>query len=277
MMGDKSITEIAIITDIVFELPALSQTCLKIESPVIFQKFKSLVTVAIIRSNAILKRFVRDFKKVMRSWRKITSLLNYLFDKLVKKLLWIIRCLLNCVFVKKKFLSFQIHLHFRGQKAMGNFQGTITQWQISQESNPENLVLDCIIFLLLSIIILFRKEILCTHKGSNTQMSYLERFRLLVPLLASDHGTLTGYRTGLSSLLSRNWFIFSRGDEPSRIAILDHARGAGVQVMSNVAKGFLQVSQRPSPLLISLWALEISSSFYVVYKSQQNKRSHIFP
>ena len=277
MMGDKSITEIAIITDIVFELPALSQTCLKIESPVIFQKFKSLVTVAIIRSNATLKRFVRDFKKVMRSWRKITSLLNYLFDKLVKKLLWIIRCLLNCVFVKKKFLSFQIHLHFRGQKAMGNFQGMITRWQISQESNPENLVLDCIIFLLLSIIILLRKEILCTHKGSNTQMSCLERFCLLVPLLASDHGTLTGYRTGLSSLLSRNWFIFSRGDEPSRIAILDHARGAGVQVMSNVAKGFLQVSQRPSPLLISLWALEISSSFYVVYKSQQNKRSHIFP
>lgn len=134
MMGDKSITEIAIITDIVFELPALSQTCLKIESPVIFQKFKSLVTVAIIRSNAILKRFVRDFKKVMRSWRQITSLLNYLFDKLVKKLLWIIRCLLNCVFVKKKFLSFQIHLHFRGEKAMGNFQGMITRWQISQES-----------------------------------------------------------------------------------------------------------------------------------------------
>ena len=160
---------------------------------------------------------------------------------------------------------------------MGNFQGMITQWQISQESNPENLVLDCIIFLLLSIIILLRKEILCTHKGSNTQMSYLERFCLLVPLVASDHGTLTGYRTGLSSLLSRNWFIFSRDDEPSRIAILDHSRGAGVQVMSNVAKGFLQVSQRPSPLLISLWALEISSSFYVVYKSQQNKRSHIFP
>lgn len=67
MMRDKIITEIAIIIDIVFEFPALSQTCLKIESPVIFQKFKSLVTVAIIRSNAILKRFVRDFKKVMRS------------------------------------------------------------------------------------------------------------------------------------------------------------------------------------------------------------------
>ena len=277
MMGDKIITEIATIIDIVFEFPALSQTCLKIESPVIFQKFKSLVTVAILRSTAILKRFVRDFKNVMRSWQRITSLLNYLFNKLVKKLLWIIRCLLNCVFVKKKFLSFQIHLHFRGQKAMGNFQGMITQRQISQESNPENLVLDCIIFLLLSIIILFRKEILCTQKGSNTQMSYLERFCLLVPLLASDHGTLTGYHTGMSSLLYRNWFIFSRGDEPSRITVLHHARGAGVQVMSNVAKGFLQVSQRPSPLLISLWALEISSSFYVVYKSQQNKRSHIFP
>ena len=160
---------------------------------------------------------------------------------------------------------------------MGNFQGTITQWQISQESNPENLVLDCIIFLLLSIIILFRKEILCTHKGSNTQMSYLERFRLLVPLLASDHGTLTGYRTGLSSLLSRNWFIFQGATNlhASQSSIM--LGGAGVQVMSNVAKGFLQVSQRPSPLLISLWALEISSSFYVVYKSQQNKRSHIFP
>ena len=181
-------------------------------------------------------------------------------------MLWIIRCLLNCVFVKKNVLSFEIHLHFRQQKAMGNVQGMITQWQISQESNPENLVLDCIIFLL-SIIILFRKEILCTHKGSNTQMSYLERFCLLVPLVASDHGTLTGYRTGLLSLLSRNWFIFSRGDEPSRIAILDHARGAGVQVMSNVAKGFFQVSQRPSLLLISLWALDISSYFYIVYKS----------
>lgn len=45
MMGDKIITEIATILDIVFEFPALSQTCLKIESPVIFQKFKSPVTV----------------------------------------------------------------------------------------------------------------------------------------------------------------------------------------------------------------------------------------
>ena len=39
MMGDKIITEIATIIDIVFEFPTLSQTCLKIESPVIFQKF----------------------------------------------------------------------------------------------------------------------------------------------------------------------------------------------------------------------------------------------
>ena len=86
MMVDKIITEIATILHIVFEFPALSQTCLKTESPVIFQKFKSLVTVAILRSTGF--------------W--ITSLLNYLFNKLVKKLLWIIRCLLNCVFVKKK-------------------------------------------------------------------------------------------------------------------------------------------------------------------------------
>ena len=258
MMGDKIITEIATILDIVFEFPALSQTCLKIESPVIFQKFKSPVTVAILRSTLILKRFVGDFKKLIRSWRRITSLLNYLFNKLVKTLLWIIRCLLNCVFVKNKLSKFSNSFTISRQKAMGNLQGMIMQWQISQESNPENLVLDCIIFLLLSIIILLRKGILCTHKGCNTQMSYLERFCLLVPLLASDHGTLTGYRTGLSSLLSRNWFIFSRGDEPSRIAILDHARGAGVQVMSNVAKGFLQVSQRPSLLLISLWALACS-------------------
>ena len=67
MMGDKIITEIAIIIHIVFEFPALSQTCLKIESPVICQKFKSLVTVAILRSTTILKKFVSDFKKVMRS------------------------------------------------------------------------------------------------------------------------------------------------------------------------------------------------------------------
>ena len=185
--------------------------------------------------------------------------------------------LLNCVFVKKNFLSFQIHLHFRGQKAMGNFQGMITQWQISQESNPENLVWDCIIFSLLSIIILFRKEILSTHKGSNTQMSYLERFCLLVPLLASDHGTLTGYRTWLSSLLSRDWFIFSRGDEPSRIAILDHARGAGVQVVSNVAKGFLQVSQRPSLLLISLWRLRYRRPFTLFIKVNITSALTSFP
>lgn len=50
MMVDKIITEIATILHIVFEFPALSQTCLKTESPVIFQKFKSLVTVAILRS-----------------------------------------------------------------------------------------------------------------------------------------------------------------------------------------------------------------------------------
>ena len=216
MMGDKSITEIAIIIDIVFESPALSQTCLKIESPVIFQKFKSLVTVAIIRSNAILKRFVRDFKKVMRSWREITSLLNYLFDKLVKKLLWIIRCLLNCVCVfcvKKNFLSFQIHLHFRGQKAMGNFQGMITRWQISQESNPENLVLDCIIFYYCqSLFSLGRRY--CAHTKVAILKCPIWKGCRLVPLLASDHGTLTGYHNGLSSLLSRNWFIFSRGDEP---------------------------------------------------------------
>ena len=132
--------------------------------------------------------------------------------------------------------------------------------------NPENLVFRLYyIFYYQSLFCLGRRY--CAHKGSNTQMSYLERFCLLVPLVSSDHGTLTGYRTGLSSLLSRNWFIFSRGDEPSRIAILDHAKGAGVQVMSNVAKGFFHVSQRPSLLMISLWALDISSSFYIVYKS----------
>ena len=119
MMGDKIITEIATIIDIAFEFPALSQTCLKIESPVICQKFKSLVTVAILRSTTILKRFVSDFKKVMRSWQRITSLLNYLFNKLVKKLLWIIRCLLNCVFVKKKIPEFSNSFTFSRTESHG--------------------------------------------------------------------------------------------------------------------------------------------------------------